>query len=174
MNGIVSTLCAFALVGGVLIGEAAAGGGDKAKTSGESAGTTASEQTQTIEGVVQSVSGDSLTVTTDDGDTKVVDASQVSQNVMQVVAVGENVTIVGVQTAGTFKARDVKKADRASRGDRTDSPSASPRTGNGRQPSGQTSERPTSAEDCKDGGYARYGFSNQGQCVSAVAPGRQQ
>jgi hypothetical protein len=27
---------------------------------------------------------------------------------------------------------------------------------------------PTTAEDCKNGGYAKYGFKNQGQCIKAV------
>jgi Bacterial Ig-like domain len=29
-------------------------------------------------------------------------------------------------------------------------------------------DSPTTKEDCKKGGYAKYGFSNQGQCISAV------
>jgi hypothetical protein len=27
---------------------------------------------------------------------------------------------------------------------------------------------PTTKEDCKNGGYAKYGFKNQGQCIKAV------
>jgi hypothetical protein len=29
-------------------------------------------------------------------------------------------------------------------------------------------DSPTSKEDCKNGGYAKYGFKNQGQCIKAV------
>src|SRR5215207_10039779 len=29
-------------------------------------------------------------------------------------------------------------------------------------------DSPTTAEDCKNGGYAKYGFKNQGQCIKAV------
>ena len=29
-------------------------------------------------------------------------------------------------------------------------------------------DSPTTKEDCKNGGYAKYGFKNQGQCISAV------
>jgi len=31
-----------------------------------------------------------------------------------------------------------------------------------------TSDSPTTKEDCKNGGYAKYGFKNQGQCKKAV------
>jgi hypothetical protein len=31
-----------------------------------------------------------------------------------------------------------------------------------------TSDSPTTKEDCKNGGYAKYGFKNQGQCIKAV------
>jgi hypothetical protein len=30
------------------------------------------------------------------------------------------------------------------------------------------SDSPTTKEDCKKGGYAKYGFENQGQCIKAV------
>jgi hypothetical protein len=29
-------------------------------------------------------------------------------------------------------------------------------------------DSPTTKEDCKNGGYAKYGFKNQGQCIKAV------
>ena len=29
-------------------------------------------------------------------------------------------------------------------------------------------DSPTTKEDCKNGGYAKYGFKNQGQCITAV------
>lgn len=29
-------------------------------------------------------------------------------------------------------------------------------------------ERPASKDDCRDGGYARYGFKNQGECIAWV------
>ncbi len=29
-------------------------------------------------------------------------------------------------------------------------------------------EGPTTKEDCKKGGYAEFGFKNQGQCIKAV------
>ena len=29
-------------------------------------------------------------------------------------------------------------------------------------------DSPTTKEDCKNGGYAKYGFKNQGQCLKAV------
>ena len=29
-------------------------------------------------------------------------------------------------------------------------------------------EQPTSKDDCKNGGHARFGFENQGQCIRAV------
>src|SRR5215208_5503922 len=29
-------------------------------------------------------------------------------------------------------------------------------------------DSPTTKEDCKKGGYAKYGFKNQGQCIEAV------
>jgi hypothetical protein len=31
-----------------------------------------------------------------------------------------------------------------------------------------TSDSPTTKEDCKNGGYAKYGFKNQGRCIEAV------
>ena len=31
-----------------------------------------------------------------------------------------------------------------------------------------TPATPTSTEDCKNGGYAKYGYKNQGQCIAAV------
>lgn len=31
---------------------------------------------------------------------------------------------------------------------------------------------PATKDDCKEGGWANYGFKNQGQCVSSFAPGR--
>jgi len=31
-----------------------------------------------------------------------------------------------------------------------------------------SSDSPTTKEDCKNGGYAKYGFKNQGQCIKAV------
>jgi len=31
-----------------------------------------------------------------------------------------------------------------------------------------TSDSPTTKEDCKNGGYAKYGFKNQGECIKAV------
>jgi hypothetical protein len=31
-----------------------------------------------------------------------------------------------------------------------------------------TSDSPTTKEDCKNGGYAKYGFKYQGQCIKAV------
>jgi hypothetical protein len=33
---------------------------------------------------------------------------------------------------------------------------------------GGTTTAPTTKEDCKNGGYAKYGFKNQGQCIKAV------
>jgi hypothetical protein len=30
-------------------------------------------------------------------------------------------------------------------------------------------DSPTTKEDCKNGGYAKYGFKNQGQCIKAVS-----
>jgi hypothetical protein len=33
---------------------------------------------------------------------------------------------------------------------------------------GETTTAPTTKEDCKNGGYAKYGFKNQGQCIKAV------
>jgi hypothetical protein len=41
-------------------------------------------------------------------------------------------------------------------------------TGSGSAPAGPTG--PRSIQDCKNGGYVQYGFTNQGQCVSSVAP----
>jgi HD-GYP domain-containing protein (c-di-GMP phosphodiesterase class II) len=41
-------------------------------------------------------------------------------------------------------------------------------TGSGSAPAGPTG--PRSIQDCKNGGYVHYGFTNQGQCVSSVAP----
>jgi hypothetical protein len=32
----------------------------------------------------------------------------------------------------------------------------------------ETTTAPTTKEDCKNGGYANYGFKNQGQCIKAV------
>jgi hypothetical protein len=33
---------------------------------------------------------------------------------------------------------------------------------------GALADSPTTKEDCKNGGYAKYGFKNQGQCIKAV------
>jgi hypothetical protein len=33
---------------------------------------------------------------------------------------------------------------------------------------GPTNGAPTSKEDCKDGGWKKYGFKNQGQCIKWV------
>jgi hypothetical protein len=33
---------------------------------------------------------------------------------------------------------------------------------------GRLALRPTSKDDCKDGGYRRFGFTNQGRCIAAV------
>jgi hypothetical protein len=33
---------------------------------------------------------------------------------------------------------------------------------------GETTAAPTTKEDCKNGGYAKFGFKNQGQCIKAV------
>ncbi|HXH84894.1 MAG TPA: hypothetical protein VNN07_18445, partial [Candidatus Tectomicrobia bacterium] len=86
------------------------------------------------------------------------DVSQLGQDVAQVAVVGQRVTIAGVQADGAFRARDITRTEGAA--------SASPRTGNG-------DARPTSVDDCKDGGYLKYGFKNQGQCVSSVTPGKE-
>jgi hypothetical protein len=59
-----------------------------------------------LEGVVQSVSGDTLTVKTDEGRTTVVDVSNADR---PRVALGEKVTVVGAfaPELSTFKARAI-------------------------------------------------------------------
>jgi hypothetical protein len=47
-------------------------------------------------------------------------------------------------------------------------PSASPPTGT------STSEKPAKADDCKDDGWQKFGFKNQGECVAAVQPEKKQ
>jgi hypothetical protein len=132
-------------------------GGNKHSSSGGSnppaGGQPTAGQSQVIEGVVESVSGSTLTVKTDDGRTTVVDTDQVNQQVMQVVAIGKKVTIVG-----DFAPQDNRIKAKSIRAAGGDQGSASPATG-----------RPASKDDCKDGGWERYGFKNQGQCVSSVA-----
>lgn len=77
---------------------------------------------------------------------------------------------------------DYKKGDRTYEGDRDrdrsgrdwkGNGSASPRTGDDGRRDRHGDARPMSMDDCKDGGYAKYGFENQGQCVSSVTPGKQ-
>ena len=144
-----------ALVVGV--SSASLAGGDKSRSSAggyhpPAAGQPTAGQPQIIEGVVQSVSGSTLTVKTDDGRTTVVDTDQINQQVMQVVAIGKKVTIVGdfAPQENKVKAKSIRTSD--------DGPGAA-----------SPSMRPASKDDCKDGGWQRYGFSNQGQCVSSVA-----
>ena len=146
-------------------------GGDKSHSSAggyqqPASGQPVAGQPQVIEGVVQSVTGSTLTVKTDDGQTAVVDTDQVNQQVMQVVAVGKKVTIVG-----EFAPQENKIKAKSIRASTDGQGAASPpsRHDDQRGSAGPTSERPASKDDCKDGGWQRYGFSNQGQCVSSVA-----
>ena len=64
---------------------------------------------KTVEGIVQSVSGDTVTVKTDEGHTTIVDVSAADQ---PRVAVGEKVTIVGefAPALNKFKARAIQVA----------------------------------------------------------------
>ncbi len=113
MKGILSTVCAFALVGAALTSGAEAGGD---KTSGYKGDTDHRSGTQ-------------------------------------------------------YKADgDYKKGDRDWKGNG----SASPRTGDDGRRDRHRADRPMSMDDCKEGGYEKYGFKNQGQCVSSVTPGKQQ
>lgn len=62
-----------------------------------------------VEGVVQSVSGDTLTVKTDDGRTTIVEASEVDR---RRIALGEKVTVTGefAPELNKFKARSIQVA----------------------------------------------------------------
>ena len=165
------------VVTALVVGMSGAGlaGGDKSKSSAggyqpPAGGQPTAGQSQVIEGVVQSVSGSTFTVKTDDGRTTVVDTDQINQQVMQVVAIGKKVTIVGdfAPQENRIKAKSIRAKDDGHG-------AASPPTGgkpgrDDRDNTGKTSsQRPASKDDCKDGGWQSYGFKNQGQCVSSVA-----
>ena len=173
MKWISSLAVVTALVLGV--SSASVAGGNKSHSSSggsypPAGGQPTAAQSQVIEGVVQSVSGSTLTVKTDDGQTTVVDTDQINQQVMQVVAIGKKVTIVGdfAPQENRIKAKSIRTKDD---GHGAASPPTGGKPGHDDRDGtkGKTSQRPASKDDCKDGGWQSYGFKNQGQCVSSVA-----
>jgi hypothetical protein len=118
------------------------------------------QRAHTLQGRVQSASGDTVQMRTDDGRNVTLDITAVRNRIARQLQQGDRITVTGFyreESKSMFSVRSLREDDGAA---------ASPRTD--RQ---DRRDRPNSKDDCKDGGWQSFDnprFKNQGDCVSWV------
>lgn len=116
------------------------------------------QNVQTLNGRVQSVSGDEVQIRTDEGRNVTLDITAVREKIVRQLQPGDRITVTGFyrgESRAMFSVRSLREAD--------GTPAASPRT--------DRRDRPASKDECKDGGWRNFSdpaFKNQGDCVSWV------
>ena len=119
------------------------------------------QNVQTLNGKVQSVSGDTVQLRTDEGRNVTLDITAVREKIVRQLQPGDRITVTGFyreESKAMFSVRSLREAD--------GSPAASPRTDRR-----DRRDRPDSKDECKDGGWRNFSdpsFKNQGDCVSWV------
>ena len=115
---------------------------------------------QTLQGRVQSASGDTVQMRTEDGKNVTLDITAVRDRIARQLQPGDRITVTGFyryESRSMFSVRSLREDGAAA---------ASPRTDRR-----DRRDRPQSKDDCKDGGWQKFdnpSFKNQGDCVSWV------
>lgn len=120
------------------------------------------QNVQTLHGKVQSVSGDTVQLRTDEGRNVELDITAVRERIVRQLQPGDRISVTGFyreESKAKFSVRSLREAD--------GSPAASPRTDKADRRDRR--DRPNSKDECKDGGWRNFtdpAFKNQGECVS--------
>jgi hypothetical protein len=115
------------------------------------------QRVQTLRGRVQSASGDTVQMRTDEGRNVTLDITAVRDRIARQLRPGDEITVTGFyreESRSMFSVRSLREDDNAA---------ASPRL--------ERRLRPDSKDDCRDEGWRKFSdptFKNQGDCVSWV------